>query len=136
MRGGIARHAWTVEHPAGSISTFVPSACAADPALEASVDDIYRFQLSMFDDAGVEASELAQTTVTVVPAAAIGPLGFEEADLRLANHDMWEAAEIPWPGGRREDISSTTTTNIRRSSIRKPTPQGRPALHFSRNVCS
>ncbi len=65
--GSLSMWEWSVEQPPGSASVFLPSANAPDPSFEVNVIGTYTFTLNVKDEAGVDACELAELTVHVVP---------------------------------------------------------------------
>ena len=61
---------WTLEGPAGSVTTFWPSASVQSPTLEANVAGTYTFRLTVHQGQLVSATP-AEATVTVVPSDTI-----------------------------------------------------------------
>jgi hypothetical protein len=69
--GAITKYEWTVEQPALSASTFIPSASFPNPSLEANVAGKYVFHLNVWDEYGRKSCYPADATVYVVPDEAI-----------------------------------------------------------------
>jgi len=63
--GTVSKWAWTVEQPVGSASVFVPSATFPNPTFEANVMGLYRFTLTVFDQAGTPSCYPAVAEVLV-----------------------------------------------------------------------
>ncbi len=68
--GTIDRWEWTVEGPAGSVSTLSPGANVQSPTLEANVAGSYLFRLTVHQGALFSAAP-AEATVRVVPTGTI-----------------------------------------------------------------
>ena len=109
----LAAYEWSVVQPAGSVSTFVPSAHVANPAFEANVAGTYEFTLRVWDQDGVEAPAPATHLVYVIASDAVhvellwdtpgdpdqsdeGPDAGADLDLHFAQADLLPAEAAPW----------------------------------------
>ena len=105
--GVISKWEWSVEQPAGSQFTFIPSPNFPNPTFEANVQGLYRFHLTVWDENGVPSCEQATAEVFVVTDCNIhvellwytpedpdetdeGPEAGSDLDLHLIH---------PWAGG-------------------------------------
>jgi hypothetical protein len=71
VTGTVVAYAWTVQQPAGSMSTFKPSASVAEPTFEANVAGAYVFRLTVTDSHGAVSCVPGEFTVLVIPDEAI-----------------------------------------------------------------
>ena len=105
--GAITKWEWTVEQPAGSQFTFIPSATFPNPTFEANVVGLYRFHLTVWDEYGIPSCQQAMAEVAVTSECNIhvellwhtpedpdetdeGPEAGSDVDLHLIH---------PWAGG-------------------------------------
>ena len=111
--GPVARYEWTVDQPAGSASTFKPSATAPNPTFEVNVAGTYTFSLAVWD-AYEQPSAPASLQVVVIPDEAVhiellwdtpndpdqsdeGPEAGADMDLHFT-HPYAGGSELPYPG--------------------------------------
>jgi len=69
--GGISTWAWSVEQPAGSVSTFVPSESVPNPSFAVNQAGTYLFNLTVWDESGTACAEPAEFQVEVIPDEAL-----------------------------------------------------------------
>ena len=69
--GAIQKWEWEVDQPDGSQSVFVPSYTFPNPTFEANVAGVYKFYLTVYDQAGIPSCFPGMYDVIVIPDEAI-----------------------------------------------------------------
>ncbi|MBL8786404.1 MAG: hypothetical protein JNJ59_15995, partial [Deltaproteobacteria bacterium] len=65
----VAGYRWSVDQPAGSVSTFIPSSLVPSPALEANIIGDYTFRVELTGPEGQRLVTLTKEVLVTVPAA-------------------------------------------------------------------